>query len=66
MPKMRKINVHASKLAHHRWSKVPKDQRASHVPRSGGRPRIYPKCRRYKSHRFHIGRRRREGIVCGL
>jgi len=50
--KKRGKNVHAAQLARQRWSKVPKNERAMQVPRSGGRPRKYPKCRRYGSHRF--------------
>src|SRR6266436_3268138 len=45
-------NIHASKLARQRWAKVPVNERAKQVPRSGGRPRTYPKCPRYGSHRF--------------
>lgn len=37
MPRQRK-NVHAAELARHRWSDVPKSERAKHVPRSGGGP----------------------------
>ncbi len=48
-------NIHASELARRRWSKVPKNERAKQVPRSGGRPRKYPKCPRYGSHRFSPG-----------
>jgi hypothetical protein len=48
----RRKNIHASELARRRWSKVPKNERAKQVPRSGGRPRKYPKCPRYGSHRF--------------
>jgi len=42
----------ASAMAHKRWDKIPKKKRAAMVPRNGGRPRIYPKCPRYKAHRF--------------
>src|SRR5712671_7500070 len=45
-------NIHASKLARQRWAKVPVNERSKQVPRSGGRPRTYPNCPRYGSHRF--------------
>jgi hypothetical protein len=50
--KKEKKNIYASKLARQRWAKVPISERADQVPRSGGRPRKYPKCPRYGSHRF--------------
>src|SRR5579872_5334091 len=62
MKRLRKQNIHAAKLAKQRWSKVPQNQRAKHVPRSGGRPRIYPKCPTYGSHRFSP---RTERCPCG-
>ena len=48
------MNKAASDLAKQRWAKIPKKERAQYVPRSGGRPRKYPKCPRYKNeaHRF--------------
>jgi len=45
-------NIYASKLAHQRWAKIPVSERAKQVPRTGGRPRKYPQCPRYGSHRF--------------
>src|ERR1700757_3371819 len=45
-------NIHASQLARQRWARVPISERSAQVPRSGGRPRKYPKCPRYGSHRF--------------
>src|ERR1700693_775199 len=62
LAKQRK-NINAVELARHRWSKVPKDERAKQVPRSGGRPRKYPKCPRYGSHRFSPKTRR---CPCGF
>jgi hypothetical protein len=51
MAKNRK-NIHAAKLARSRWARIPKAERSRYVPRTGGRPREYPHCRRYGSHRF--------------
>ena len=48
-------NTHAAELARHRWAKVPKSERRqtrATFHDSGGRPRKYPKCPRYGSHRF--------------
>ncbi|PYX06455.1 MAG: hypothetical protein DMG88_18315 [Acidobacteria bacterium] len=42
------MNKAAQQLAHKRWAKIPKEHRSAHVPRTGGRPCLYP----YKSHRF--------------
>lgn len=46
------MNKAASSLAKSRWARIPKSERAQHVPRNGGRKRIYPQCPRYKAHRF--------------
>jgi hypothetical protein len=36
-----------------RWAKIPKDKRVDHVPRNGGRPRLYPPCPNNKTrHRW--------------
>lgn len=51
MAKHRK-NVYAAALARSRWARIPKAERSRYVPRTGGRPRKYPRCRRYGSHRF--------------
>lgn len=45
-------NKAAAELARKRWAKIPKDERAQHMPK-GGRTRRYPKCPRYGSHRFN-------------
>jgi len=50
--KKRRNGSHGAELARQRWAKVPKHERAKQVPKSGGRPRKYPKCPRYGSHTF--------------
>jgi hypothetical protein len=45
-------NKAAQSLARKRWAKIPKKKRSELVPRTGGRPREYPKCPRYAAHRF--------------
>jgi hypothetical protein len=45
-------NEAAKQLAKLRWKGTTKAQRKEMVPRTGGRPRIYPQCSRYKAHRF--------------
>jgi len=51
--KAKKKNKAASALAKLRWSKIAPEDRGKLMPHTG-KPRIYPKCPRYKnqSHRF--------------
>ena len=49
---MRK-NKAASALIKLRWSRIPKRERAQHVPRNGGAPRIYAQCTEAKYHRWN-------------
>jgi hypothetical protein len=50
---MTKYSKMASELSKLRWRRIPKHERAQHVPRSGGRPRKYPQCPRYRAHLFN-------------
>ena len=52
-PKAERAKI-ASEISHARWSKMSKAERSKAVPRSGGgfKPRKYPPCPRYSSHRF--------------
>lgn len=45
-------NKAAQSLGRKRWEGIPKAKRSAMVPRNGGRPRQYPRCPRYKAHRF--------------
>jgi hypothetical protein len=47
-------NKAAADLARRRWKGIPKKQRSAMVPRNGGRPRTYPPCPKYGSHRFAV------------
>ena len=42
----------AQQLAKLRWKGTTHAERKQMVPRTGGRPRTYPQCPRYKAHRF--------------
>lgn len=47
----KKINF-GSELAKLRWKRIPKKERAKHVPTTGGPKRKFPPCERYGNHRF--------------
>jgi len=42
----------ASELGRKRWAGIPKSRRRTLMPRSTGRPRLYPPCSRYRAHTF--------------
>ena len=44
----------AKTLSKLRWSRIPEEERRQHVPRNGGRPRVYAQCPRGPQHRFNV------------
>jgi len=51
VPKTERSKINSA-VAKARWAKIPKEERKLHLPRSTGRPREFPRCLRYGSHRF--------------
>jgi hypothetical protein len=47
-----KRSAMASKLVSARWARLSKLERSKQVPRTGGKPRKYPPCKRYAYHSF--------------